>query len=400
MILCAHFLERTCTIKYNITSLTGKNGIMLLQERAEKLYAQLYHELNRFPAGGKFYGVRELISRFRVSRRVVDLTLRQLEKDGLLEHRDQCGFFIHSFRKRRHVVFYYPEWVSEELSEIAGDLKTEFDALDGDYECGSVPFDYRSNLVQQLQSSPADVLIVGPPARPLTPEEIVFAENSCKPVIFMGRNLVDASLHCTYRKYEFGMSLLVNYLKKRGHRRLALLEAEAPVGGNRIEAEAFVEYAAMNECEIVRIPCRAECGNYTPAIAHDSLFQYLERNPLNVTALFVISEFAAQGAFLALAEHGLRVPEDVSVVGSGAARCANYMNPPLTTVGVDQHESVRALVQEIHRFWGHFNEGGRISVCSVPRIIERFSVRTITELHDPKHKKESGIWKRQDSLHS
>ena len=169
MILCAHFLERTCTIKYNITSLTGKNGIMLLQERAEKLYAQLYHELNRFPAGGKFYGVRELISRFRVSRRVVDLTLRQLEKDGLLEHRDQCGFFIHSFRKRRHVVFYYPEWVSEELSEIAGDLKTEFDALDGDDECGSVPFDYRSNLVQQLQSSPADVLIVGPPARPGRP---------------------------------------------------------------------------------------------------------------------------------------------------------------------------------------------------------------------------------------
>lgn len=359
---------------------------MLLQERARTLYTQLLHELNRFPTGGKFYGVRELVSRFQVSRRVVDLTLRQLAGDGLLEHRELCGFYVRSFRKRRHVVFYYNDWVNEELREIARDLKDEFDKLDCDYEFGSVPYDYRSDLVPQLESSPADVLIVCPPSRPITPQEIVFAAKSSKPVIFLGRNLVDASLHCTFRKYEFGMSLLVDYLKEKGHRKLAILSAEAPVGGNRIEAEAFVEYAAARKCGVVRIPCTAEVGNYTPAIAHDALFRHLELHGADFTALFVISEYAAQGALLALSEHGLRVPEEVSVVGSGSALCAGYMHPPLTTVGVNQQESMAALAREIHRMWDRFDGGERIALFSIPKITERASVCTITKFNCPKHK--------------
>ena len=108
---------------------------MLLQERARTLYTQLLHELNRFPAGGKFYGVRELVSRFQVSRRVVDLTLRQLAGDGLLEHRELCGFYVRSFRKRRHVVFYYNDWVNEELREMARDLKDDLTVI-----MSSVPY--------------------------------------------------------------------------------------------------------------------------------------------------------------------------------------------------------------------------------------------------------------------
>ena len=108
---------------------------MLLQERALTLYTQLLHELNRFPAGGKFYGVRELVSRFQVSRRVVDLTLRQLAGDGLLEHRELCGFYVRSFRQRRHVVFYYNDWVNEELREIARDLKDDLTVI-----MSSVPY--------------------------------------------------------------------------------------------------------------------------------------------------------------------------------------------------------------------------------------------------------------------
>ena len=50
------------------------------------------------------------------------------------------------------------------------------------------------------------------------------------------------------------------------------------------------------------------------------------------TALFAYNDISAIGAILAFNEHGLRVPDDVSVIGFDDIQTAAYMNPPLTTV--------------------------------------------------------------------
>src|SRR5581483_6256420 len=50
------------------------------------------------------------------------------------------------------------------------------------------------------------------------------------------------------------------------------------------------------------------------------------------TALFAYNDLAAIGAIRAIREGGLRVPEDVSVVGFDDIEAANYHYPPLTTV--------------------------------------------------------------------
>ncbi|MGH7744695.1 MAG: LacI family DNA-binding transcriptional regulator, partial [Candidatus Dormibacteria bacterium] len=50
------------------------------------------------------------------------------------------------------------------------------------------------------------------------------------------------------------------------------------------------------------------------------------------TALFAFNDISAIGAIKALREAGLRVPEDVSVVGFDDIQSAAYQNPGLTTV--------------------------------------------------------------------
>ncbi len=351
---------------------------MLLKERARILCGELQKELSHFRTGDKFYGIREILARYRISRRVVDRALQTLTDDGLLEHRKQYGYYVRNFHKRRNIVFYHNQWVNEELREVSHWLKEEFEALADYYEVGSVSYDYRSDLVPLLSGSSADVLVVCPPARPLTQEEIIYATQSQRPIIFMDRNLTDAMLHCTFRKFEYGVMELVDYLTGLGHQNLAMLVAEPPVGGNRLEMEAFPEFARRRGCRVVEIPCVAEVGNYSPTVAHDVLDHHLETHELDFTALFVISDYAAQGAIQALAAHGYRIPEDVSVVGSGSALCANYTQPPLTTLGVDLHESIVKLAREIHRMWDRFSAGERIALFSVPRITERASTRVLS----------------------
>ncbi|PZQ29653.1 MAG: LacI family transcriptional regulator [Stenotrophomonas acidaminiphila] len=63
--------------------------------------------------------------------------------------------------------------------------------------------------------------------------------------------------------------------------------------------------------------------------------------------LFAASDLIALGAIRALAEAGLRVPQDVSLVGFDDLQLANYSQPPLTTIRQDLSQASRLLVDRL-----------------------------------------------------
>ncbi|UXY18360.1 LacI family DNA-binding transcriptional regulator [Streptomyces cynarae] len=73
----------------------------------------------------------------------------------------------------------------------------------------------------------------------------------------------------------------------------------------------------------------------------------------DVTAVFAANDDMAIGLIRALAEAGLRVPEDVSVVGFDDSPVSAYVTPPLTTVrqpfDAVAREGLRLLVQAIEK---------------------------------------------------
>ena len=62
-------------------------------------------------------------------------------------------------------------------------------------------------------------------------------------------------------------------------------------------------------------------------------------------AVFAASDLIALGAMRALGEHGLRIPEDVAVVGFDDIPTARFANPPLTTVAQDTTRAGALLVE-------------------------------------------------------
>ncbi len=63
------------------------------------------------------------------------------------------------------------------------------------------------------------------------------------------------------------------------------------------------------------------------------------------TAVFAASDVLAMGALAGAREQGIRVPEDISVVGYDDIDFAAYCNPPLTTVRVPAYEMGRLAVK-------------------------------------------------------
>jgi LacI family transcriptional regulator len=60
--------------------------------------------------------------------------------------------------------------------------------------------------------------------------------------------------------------------------------------------------------------------------------QKLLDRKIDFTALFAFNDISAIGAISAFRDAGLRVPEDISVVGFDDIQAAAFLNPPLTTI--------------------------------------------------------------------
>jgi len=69
----------------------------------------------------------------------------------------------------------------------------------------------------------------------------------------------------------------------------------------------------------------------TPHLGYPFAKQLLDRKQ-PFTALFAYNDISAIGAISAFQESGIRVPEDISIVGFDDIQTAAYMTPPLTTV--------------------------------------------------------------------
>ena len=66
----------------------------------------------------------------------------------------------------------------------------------------------------------------------------------------------------------------------------------------------------------------------------DRLFKELHELEDMPTAIFVANDSMAAGCYKAAYEIGLKIPEDISIIGFNDIPTAKYMIPPLTTVKV------------------------------------------------------------------
>ena len=94
---------------------------------------------------------------------------------------------------------------------------------------------------------------------------------------------------------------------------------------------------------IVSLPICALCsGATTRQYAYQSVLELL-RLPEPPSAIFAASDIAAISSIWAIQSAGLRIPQDVAVIGIGNIPEGEITHPPLTTVGLlDPHFTIAA----------------------------------------------------------
>ena len=136
-----------------------------------------------------------------------------------------------------------------------------------------------------------------------------------------------------------------NYLIERGKRRIATITGPLtmPAGIDRLQGyrEALAA-AGLPEGSV-------EDGNFTPGGGSEAMRRILAHGE-HPDAVFVASDLMARGALAALAEAGLRVPEDIAIIGFDDSPVATSVTPQLTTMrqpSFEQGERMAELLIDI-----------------------------------------------------
>ncbi|QXM06391.1 LacI family DNA-binding transcriptional regulator [Crassaminicella indica] len=122
----------------------------------------------------------------------------------------------------------------------------------------------------------------------------------------------------------------VDYLCRLGHKKIAIIttgEGDKNVGKLRFEGYK----KALAENKINYNEQFLEFGHYTFESAFDAMNKLLDKD-LGLTAVFVTSDIMAIGAAKAILSRGLKIPEDISVVGFDGIEYSKYFHPSITTV--------------------------------------------------------------------
>jgi DNA-binding LacI/PurR family transcriptional regulator len=194
------------------------------------------------------------------------------------------------------------------------------------------------------------------------------------PLVFLDVGRVGKGVSNVKVDYGEGIAQAVAHLSDLGHHRIAFISGPSLLASARERRDMFIT-RLQDPCSGPRREVLIEEGNHRVDGGLEAMRRLLERDP-RPTAVIASNDLTAIGAMRAIRQQGLRVPEDISVVGFDDIQMAEFTEPPLTTVRLLRTEVARlacnALLQSIrtHGAGVEFHMGTALVVrCSTAKAL-------------------------------
>lgn len=155
------------------------------------------------------------------------------------------------------------------------------------------------------------------------------------PCITMNGYCQDSSVPAITTDEVQGGKTATKLLLEAGHQRIGFLNGEMWMDAARERLLGYQE--ALQSAKINYDPSIVRDGNWRP----DSGYKFAKEllmSPNPPTAFFCGNDLIALGAYEAVREMGLRIPQDISIVGYDDQEIASYIQPPLSTIRLPYYE--------------------------------------------------------------
>ena len=163
-------------------------------------------------------------------------------------------------------------------------------------------------------------------------------------LVLLNNELEMEDLTCITTDQYGGAALAMRHLIEKGHRRIGLLAGNFSPHVYMSRYNAYRDVLTENGCEIDPQLIKTIEPTVEDAIKCTQKLLALEDRP---TALFCTNDTIAIGAMKAIMRAGLRIPEDIAVIGYDDSENSRMIEPELTTVQVDKTAMGRIAAERL-----------------------------------------------------
>lgn len=180
---------------------------------------------------------------------------------------------------------------------------------------------------------------------PVLIEEVVDTANRV-PLVLVNGNLTGSHLHRVITDEVMGAEMATQHLIDLGHKDIAFIGGNDSMSTTAQKVRAFRKVMRANGYEV-----RKEWvlhADFTIEAGKLLMNQILEL-PNRPTAVFCVNDFTAVGAVKSATKAGVRIPQDMSIMGFDDIPLATAINPELSTIMQKTELLGRTSVQILHK---------------------------------------------------
>jgi DNA-binding LacI/PurR family transcriptional regulator len=211
------------------------------------------------------------------------------------------------------------------------------------------------------------------PTREQLSEETLrrFAERRV-PIIAVDRRLKNRGIDAVLVDNMRGAREAVAHLIANGYRRIGVITGPANLTTGRERLAGYRQ--AVQQAGLALDPALERCGPFTVTCGGELAAQLLDIKPA-IDALFVGNNLQTLGALNAIYARGLRVPDDVGVVGYDEVPWAGLGTISLTMVTQPVYELGRTAALRLFQRLDNSGQGSRQEIVLDPELVVRGSSR-------------------------
>lgn len=184
----------------------------------------------------------------------------------------------------------------------------------------------QTKVVQDLLGHSVDGFIFVETWHPIAESEGML---SGKPYTFVHRLFHESHQHSVIPDELYNATIAVNHLIQMGHKRIGYIGGPSSFWSSDVRLTAF--YDALKAAGLQADENIIRMGNWYVPSGYKAAQEILAAGTLP-TAIVAANDQMAFGAIRAIQDRGLRVPEDIAIVGYDDDEFAKVSNPTITTV--------------------------------------------------------------------
>ncbi len=170
--------------------------------------------------------------------------------------------------------------------------------------------------------------------------------------------------------YAQGIDEAVQHLARLGHRRIGFASGPMPHLTNLRRKDAFLR--SVKQIGLAEQDAPLFVGDHTFEGGTQAALHFLGLDP-HPTAIVCSNDMMAVGVLRVMAERGIRVPQEMSVIGFDDIHLAEFVNPPLTTVRMSRQDLARAAYKGLEQLWTENPAGTRGPIRVATSLVVRQS---------------------------